>query len=104
MTHEIGAAGTGCGARRGIFVEFPGQHASREGFVIRPEGRMNKAGDKEVITHKKTGGEDILLHHRNLQAAIRDGASNIQEEAETLQADIRGALLTIEETLRSVKE
>jgi hypothetical protein len=36
--------------------------------------------------------------------AIRDGASNIQEEAETLQADIRGALLTIEETLRSVKE
>ncbi|MEP7339663.1 MAG: gfo/Idh/MocA family oxidoreductase, partial [Acidobacteriota bacterium] len=25
--------------------------------------------------HKKTGGEDILLHHRNLQAAIRDGAA-----------------------------
>lgn len=48
---------------------------TREGFVIRPEGRMNKAGDKEVITHKKTGGEDILLHHRNLQAAIRDGAA-----------------------------
>ncbi len=48
---------------------------TREGFVIRPEGRMNKAGDKEIITHKKTGGEDILLHHRNLQAAIRDGAA-----------------------------
>lgn len=47
---------------------------TRDGFVIRPEGRMNKAGDKEIITHKKTGGEDILLHHRNLQAAIRDGA------------------------------
>lgn len=48
---------------------------TRDGFVIRPEGRMNKAGDKEIITHKKTGGEDILLHHRNLQAAIRDGAA-----------------------------
>lgn len=48
---------------------------TREGFVIRPEARMNKAGDKEIITHKKTGGEDILLHHRNLQAAIRDGAA-----------------------------
>src|SRR5262249_16160112 len=48
---------------------------TREGFVIRPEGRMNKAGDKEVITHKKTGGEDILLHHRNLQDAIRNGAA-----------------------------
>ncbi|MEO6725077.1 MAG: Gfo/Idh/MocA family oxidoreductase [Blastocatellia bacterium] len=48
---------------------------TREGFVIRPEGRMNKTGDKEIITHKKTGGEDILLHHRNLQAAIRDGAA-----------------------------
>ncbi|MDQ3013389.1 MAG: Gfo/Idh/MocA family oxidoreductase, partial [Acidobacteriota bacterium] len=46
---------------------------TREGFVIRPEGRMNRAGDKEVITHKKAGGEDILLHHRNLQDAIRNG-------------------------------
>ncbi|HMV84619.1 MAG TPA: Gfo/Idh/MocA family oxidoreductase [Blastocatellia bacterium] len=48
---------------------------TRDGFEIRPEGRMNRAGDKETITHKKTGGEDILLHHRNLQAAIRDGAA-----------------------------
>lgn len=48
---------------------------NRQGFVIRPEGRMNRAGDKEVITHIKSGGEDILLHHRNLQAAIRDGAA-----------------------------
>ncbi|MGE0885840.1 MAG: Gfo/Idh/MocA family protein [Blastocatellales bacterium] len=48
---------------------------TRDGFVIRPEARMNREGDKEIITHKKTGGEDILLHHRNLQAAIRDGAA-----------------------------
>jgi len=48
---------------------------TREGFVIRPEGRMNKEGDKQIITHQKSGGEDILLHHRNLQAAIRDGAA-----------------------------
>ncbi len=48
---------------------------TRDGFVIRPEGRMNRAGDKEIITHKKTGGEDILLHHRNLQDAIRNGAA-----------------------------
>jgi predicted dehydrogenase len=48
---------------------------TREGFIIRPEGRMNRAGDKEIITHKKTGGEDILLHHRNLQDAIRNGAA-----------------------------
>ncbi len=48
---------------------------TRDGFVIRPEGRMNRAGDKEVITHKKSGGEDILLHHRNLQDAIRNGAT-----------------------------
>ena len=46
---------------------------TRTGFVIRPEGRMNRAGDKEVITHTKTGGEDITLHHRNLQGAIRNG-------------------------------
>ncbi len=48
---------------------------TRDGFVIRPEGRMNREGTKEVFTHKKTGGEDILLHHRNLQDAIRNGAA-----------------------------
>jgi predicted dehydrogenase len=48
---------------------------NREGFVIRPEGRMNREGNKETITHTKTGGEDILLHHRNLQDAIRNGAA-----------------------------
>ena len=48
---------------------------TRTGFVIRPEGRMNKAGDKPEIVHQKTGGEDILLHHRNLQDAIRNGTA-----------------------------
>jgi predicted dehydrogenase len=46
---------------------------NREGFVIRPQGRFNREGDKPVIVHKKTGGEDITLHHRNLQNAIRSG-------------------------------
>ncbi|HEY9434781.1 MAG TPA: Gfo/Idh/MocA family oxidoreductase [Blastocatellia bacterium] len=46
---------------------------TREGFVIHPQGRFNKEGDKPEIVHKKTGGEDIMLHHRNLQNAIRGG-------------------------------
>jgi len=46
---------------------------TRDGFVIRPQGRLNKEGDKPEIVHKKTGGEDIMLHHRNLQNAIRGG-------------------------------
>jgi predicted dehydrogenase len=46
---------------------------NREGFIIRPQGRFNKQNDKPEIIHKKTGGEDILLHHRNLQNAIRNG-------------------------------
>ena len=46
---------------------------TREGFVIRPQGRFNKEGDKPEIVHKRTGGEDITLHHRNLQNAIRGG-------------------------------
>ena len=29
------------------------------------------AKDMQPIEHKKTGGEEIDLHHRNLQAAIR---------------------------------
>lgn len=48
---------------------------NRQGFVIRPEGRLNREGTKEVITHQKTGAEDTLLHHRNLQDAIRNGAA-----------------------------
>jgi predicted dehydrogenase len=46
---------------------------TRDGFDIRPQGRFNKEGDKPEIVHKKTGGEDITLHHRNLQNAIRGG-------------------------------
>ncbi len=46
---------------------------NREGFVIRPQGRLNKEGEKSEIVHKKTGAEDITLHHRNLQNAIRNG-------------------------------
>ncbi len=48
---------------------------TRDGFVIRPQGRFNKEGNRDEIVHKKTGGEDILLHHRNLQDAIRNGAA-----------------------------
>ena len=46
---------------------------NREGFVIRPQERFNKEGERPAIVHKKTGGEDITLHHRNLQNAIRGG-------------------------------
>jgi predicted dehydrogenase len=46
---------------------------TREGFVIRPQGRFNREGERPEIVHKKTGGEDITLHHRNLQNAIRGG-------------------------------
>ena len=49
-------------------LEFTG-----DGFVIRPQGRFNKEGDKPEIVHKRTGREDITLHHRNLQNAIRGG-------------------------------
>jgi predicted dehydrogenase len=47
---------------------------TRTGFVIRPQGRRRPegAGGGE-IEHKKTGGEDITLHHRNLARAIRLG-------------------------------
>jgi predicted dehydrogenase len=44
---------------------------TREGFVIRPQGLY--AEGKAEIVHKKTGGEDITLHHRNLHNAIRNG-------------------------------
>jgi predicted dehydrogenase len=46
---------------------------NRQGFVIRPQGLFNREGDKQQIVHNKTGGEDITLHHRNLQNAIRSG-------------------------------
>jgi predicted dehydrogenase len=44
---------------------------NRQGFVIRPQ-RDFAEGRSEII-HKKTGGEDITLHHRNLHNAIRKG-------------------------------
>lgn len=53
---------------------------TREGFTITPQEQTDKAtisgtGDvvkgAQLLTHKKTGAEDVTLHHRNLQAAIR---------------------------------
>jgi predicted dehydrogenase len=48
---------------------------TRTGFVIRPQERFNKEGNRQEIVHVKSGGEDITLHHRNLQDAIRNGAA-----------------------------
>ena len=40
-----------------------------------PEGWVARNKDGEVLAeHKKSGAEDINLHHSNLHAAIRDGA------------------------------
>ncbi len=53
---------------------------TKEGFTITPQEQTNKAtisgtGENlegtELFTHTKTGAEDITLHHRNLQDAIR---------------------------------
>ena len=53
---------------------------TREGFTITPQKQSKQAiitGTGESVdgtkqfTHIKTGAEDITLHHRNLQAAIR---------------------------------
>jgi predicted dehydrogenase len=48
---------------------------TREGFTITPQGLFRGAGSssEEVkpTTYKKTGSEDLTLHHRNLQGAIR---------------------------------
>ena len=53
---------------------------TRTGFVITPqeassEDRITPSGaaKPEVIKYQKKGGEDVTLHHRNLQAAIRKG-------------------------------
>jgi predicted dehydrogenase len=45
---------------------------SKTGFTIKPE----KASEKDVqpFTYVKTGAEDLTLHHRNLQQAIRTSA------------------------------
>jgi predicted dehydrogenase len=53
---------------------------TREGFTITPQKTTNEdvisgTGENsevsDVFTHKKSGAEDITLHHRNLQNAIR---------------------------------
>ena len=53
---------------------------TKEGFTITPQEQTNKAtisgtGENmegtELFTHTKPGAEDITLHHRNLQDAIR---------------------------------
>ncbi len=53
---------------------------NREGFTITPQEQTDQAvisgtGDvikgAQLFTHKKTGAEDVTLHHRNLQSAIR---------------------------------
>ncbi len=52
---------------------------TREGFTITPQGIMKRvkaaAGEPEIqpVVYRKTGGEDVTLHHRNLQNAIRKG-------------------------------
>ena len=43
----------------------------RNGFTITPQ-TLYKDEAKEIV-HKKSGAEDVLLHHLNLQAAIRKG-------------------------------
>ncbi|MDA0193592.1 MAG: Gfo/Idh/MocA family oxidoreductase [Bacteroidetes bacterium] len=54
---------------------------TRTGFTITPQEATNEAiisgtGEKVtgtgVYTHKKTGAEDVSLHHRNLLGAIRE--------------------------------
>jgi len=42
---------------------------TRTGFTITPQRAF--AREMQPIVHQKTGGEDLTLHHRNLQAAIR---------------------------------
>jgi predicted dehydrogenase len=44
---------------------------TRTGFTIRPQ-RLPENDAKEIV-HQKTGAEDVALHHRNLQNAIRKG-------------------------------
>jgi predicted dehydrogenase len=52
---------------------------TREGFTIVPQdlyAKQGAAGGEVVqpVTYRKTGAEDVRLHHRNLHAAIRTGA------------------------------
>ncbi len=54
---------------------------TREGFTITPQEATTKSvitgtgeeiSEENVIKHKKTGAEDITLHHQNLLRAIRE--------------------------------
>jgi hypothetical protein len=45
---------------------------TKTGFTIKPE-KAEK--DIQPFTYEKKGAEDLTLHHRNLQAAIRTGDS-----------------------------
>lgn len=47
------------------------------GFTITPQPMFAREGGAaaERIEHKKSGAEDVVLHHRNLHAAIRSGAA-----------------------------
>ncbi len=76
-----------CEYPRGMTVYVLGTMSNRVGIdhVIRgyratleftPEGWVVRNKDGEVLAeHKKSGAEDINLHHTNLHAAIRDGAT-----------------------------
>jgi predicted dehydrogenase len=44
----------------------------KDGFVIHPQKEF--AGERPEFVHHRTGGEDVGLHHENLQAAIRTGS------------------------------
>jgi predicted dehydrogenase len=55
---------------------------NREGFVITPQESIRedrpgptemKAREVRLLAYRKTGSEDVKLHHRNLQNAIRNG-------------------------------
>jgi predicted dehydrogenase len=57
---------------------------TRDGFTITPQAIMRRSktpgeADPQPVVYKKTGGEDVTLHHRNLQGAIR--------KAEALRCD-----------------
>ena len=58
------------------------------GFIIREQRyKVNDEAPRPDIIHKKTGAEDITLHHRNLQNAIRSN--------ETLKCDSTTGLYAV---------
>ncbi len=57
---------------------------TKEGFTVTPQESSNTdaisgtgedVGGSELFTHHKSGAEDVTLHHRNLQQAIRENES-----------------------------